>query len=184
MIVVLAGRRIDAPDADSPRFPLRNVELVRGRLHKLFFERGATALVCSASCGADLIALAVAGELGMRRRIVLPFEPDHFRETSVVDRPGDWGSMFDAICKEVAERGDLIILGCSEDDEEGAFSAASNAILDEAARLQPRQKDKDDHSVLTVIVWEGAQRGDDDETAAFAKGAEARGFAVEEVSTK
>ena len=184
MIVALAGRRIDAENADSPRFPLSKVEPVRGHLHKLFFEKEATTLVCSASCGADLLALAVAGELGLRRRIVLPFAPAHFRETSVIDRPGEWGLMFDAICKAVADRGDLLILGCSEDDDEGAFSAASIAILDEAVRLQRLQKDKGDNSILTVIVWEGAPRGDDDETAAFAKEAEARGFAVEEVLTK
>ena len=47
-------------------------------------------LVCSAACGADLIALQAAGRVSLRRRIVLPFEPSRFRDSSVVDRPGDW----------------------------------------------------------------------------------------------
>ena len=60
MIVALAGRRIDAPGADAERFPLAAVELVRERLHNLLSEKGASTLVCSAACGADLLALAAA----------------------------------------------------------------------------------------------------------------------------
>ena len=183
MIVALAGRRIDAPDADSPRFPLSSIELVRGRLHKLLSEKEATALVCSAACGADLLALSVAGDLGIRRRIVLPFTREHFRQTSVVDRPGEWGSLFDEICDEVSEERDLVVLACSEDDS-AAYSATSRAILEEAMRLQTLFKSTDEQPLLTVIVWEGAARGDDDETAAFAREAGSRGFAVEEILTK
>ena len=183
MIVALAGRRVDAPEADSLRFPLSNVELVRARLHKLFLERAATALVCSAACGADLLALAIAGELGMRRRVILPFTREHFRKTSVVDRPGDWGSMFDAICNKVAEQGDLVILGCAEAAEADAYSATTSAIFDEAVRLRTGDKGNDDQSILAVIVWEGAATGNDDETAAFAREAQSRRFAVEELRT-
>lgn len=183
MIVALAGRRIDAPDADPPRFPLSSVDLVRGRLHRLLSEKEAKALVCSAACGADLLALAVAGDLGIQRRVVLPFVPERFRETSVVDRLGDWGSLFDAVCSEVSEQGDLVILGCSENDAT-AYSAASRAILEEAMKLQTLYKSTDKQPLLTVIVWEGDARGDDDETAAFARDARSRGFAVEEILTK
>jgi|SRR5215216_961056 len=183
MIVALAGRRIDAPDADSPRFPLSSIELVRGRLHKLLSEKEAKALVCSAACGADLLALSVAGDLGIRRRIVLPFTREHFRQTSVVDRPGEWGSLFDEICDEVSDQRDLVVLACSEDDA-NAYSSASRAILEEAMRLQRPFKSTDEQPLLTVIVWEGAARGDDDETAAFAREAGSRGFAVQEILTK
>jgi hypothetical protein len=183
MIVALAGRRIDAPGADSPRFPLSNVELVRARLHKLFLEKPATALVCSAACGSDLLALTLAGELGIRRRLILPFTREHFRETSVVDRPGDWGSMFDAICNEVAEQGDLVILGCAEDAEADAYSATTSAIFDEAVRLGTGDKGRGDQSLLAIIVWEGAATGVDDETAAFAREARSRRVAVQEVLT-
>jgi hypothetical protein len=40
----------------------------------------------SAACGADIIASEVASEIGLRRRIVLPFARDLFRETSANDR--------------------------------------------------------------------------------------------------
>lgn len=183
MIVALAGRRIDAPDDDSPHFPLSSVELVRARLHKLLSEKETTTLVCSAACGADLLALAAARSLGIRRRIVLPFSRERFRETSVVDRPGDWGSLFDKICDEVSDQADLVIIGDSE-DEETAYSAASSAILDEAMKLHTVGEGTDDRSILAVLVWEGVARGDDDETAAFASEARSRGFPIEEVLTK
>ena len=61
MIVALAGRLIDAPDVGMQQFPLKNAGLVRSRLTKMFKEAGATVLVCSATSGADLIALQVGG---------------------------------------------------------------------------------------------------------------------------
>src|SRR5689334_16384562 len=106
-IIALAGRRIDTPDTDPPRFPLGGVPLVRRRLAELFRVERATALVCSAACGADLVALEEAERLGIRRRIVLPFPPERFRETSVVDRPGDWGSAFDRLVAAARAAGDL-----------------------------------------------------------------------------
>jgi hypothetical protein len=51
-------------------------------------------VVASAACGSDLIALDVAGELGLERRVILPFEPNRFAETSVEDRPGEWRTLY------------------------------------------------------------------------------------------
>ena len=96
-VMALAGRRIDAPETDPPRFPLKNVPMVRERLAALLAAEHAEALVCSAACGADLIALEEAERLGLRRRIVLPFPAKRFRETSVTDRPGEWGPLFDRL---------------------------------------------------------------------------------------
>jgi hypothetical protein len=73
---------------NSPRFPLEAVPTVRRRLADLLAKERAVALVCSAACGADLVALEEAERLGLRRRIVLPFPPERFRKTSVTDRPG------------------------------------------------------------------------------------------------
>ena len=63
MIVALAGRRIDAVNAKERRFPLANVELVRKRIREMLKTEDATAVVCSAACGADLIALSEAASL-------------------------------------------------------------------------------------------------------------------------
>ena len=130
MIIALAGRRVDTADTKDTRFPLRNVETVRVRARAVLQEKGATALVSSAACGADLIALSEAGQLGLRRRVILPFERSRFRETSVTDRPGDWGLLYDYILDAVEAAGDLVVLECGSDDE--AYAAANRAILDEA----------------------------------------------------
>jgi hypothetical protein len=66
--------------------------------------------VCSAACGADLLALIVAGQLGLHRRVVLPFAPERFRETSVTDRAWDWGLEYDQVIAAVRAENDLVIL--------------------------------------------------------------------------
>jgi hypothetical protein len=176
-VAALAGRRIDAADAAAARFPLVNVARVRERLEALLREGGAT-LVCSAACGADLIGLEVAGTLGLRRRVVLPFAPERFRETSVTDRPGGWGALFDRIIGEVTAAGDLVMLGLDENDD-ATYAAANHAILDEAEGLA----DGDPSEVVAVIVWEGGSRGEGDLTEAFATAARARGHPLLEIST-
>src|SRR5512132_2440642 len=97
MIIAVAGRRIDAEGASPARFPLKNVALVRQRLEEVFSRETATAVVSSGACGADLVALTAAGARGMRRRMVLPFGRDEFRTSSVIDRPGDWGPVYDRL---------------------------------------------------------------------------------------
>ena len=177
-VAALAGRRIDAADAASSRFPLANTEIVRGRLQALLRAEGSDTLVCSAACGADLIALDVAGVLGLRRRVILPFAPERFRESSVTDRPGDWGPLFDRIIEEVRAKGDVVVLGLDEGDD-ATYAAANAAILDEAETLaggEPAQ-------VVAIIVWEGGSRGEGDLTEAFATLARARGHPVREVLT-
>src|SRR4051794_17846073 len=108
-VIALAGRRIDAEDADSPRFPARNIPAVRNRLAELLVREKALALVSSAACGSDLIGLEEAERIEIRRRIVLPFSQGKFRATSVVDRPGDWGSSFDRLVAQAEQQGDLVI---------------------------------------------------------------------------
>lgn len=178
MIVALAGRRIDAPDAEVARFPPEAVGTVRDALRRTFEAEGVVALVCSGACGADLVALDVAGALGLRRRVVLPTDPASFRAASVADRPDpahDWGALFDRVVAEVEAAGDLVVLGLDADDP--GYAATTTALLDEAERLA------DAAGALAVVVWEGAPRGPGDLTAAFAGAARARGWPVAEVLT-
>jgi hypothetical protein len=158
-VAALAGRRIDLPGSAPPRFPLARVPAVRSAMKNLFVRDRTELLISSAACGADLTALDVASELGIRCRVVLPFTPERFREESVVDRPGNWGPIYDRIVDRLATAGDLIVLR-EDRDHEGAFRAANQTIIAEAehAALEPS---------LAVIVWEGESRGADDSTAEF-----------------
>lgn len=177
-VCALAGRRIDAAGQAESRFPLSRREDVSRRIRNFLVGQGVRVLVCSAACGADLLALEQAGELGLRRRVVLPFDASKFRETSVIDRPGDWGPLYDAVLAEVQQAGDLVVLGavCSDTD---AYEAANEAMLVEVSRLC----DQDGRESLAVAVWEGASRGGGDATASFLAKAEAKGIATREIMT-
>jgi hypothetical protein len=177
MIIALAGRRVDAAGAKQPRFPLQNVDMVRTRVRAMLEAQGAKAVVSSAACGADLIALTEAGLLGLRRRVVLPFERKRFRDTSVTDRPGDWGPVYDQVLDEVESAGDLVLMRKTTDDE--AYSAANRAILDAAASLANQLHDP----VGAALVWDGNSRGDHDITEEFGIEAHRRGLPVVEVKT-
>ncbi len=178
MVIALAGRRVDAPGADTTRFPAAHVAAVRARIRELLLEQQAQAIVCSAACGADLLALEAAQGLGIRRRIVLPYTRARFRETSVVDRPGDWGERFDAMVDAAEVSGDLVVLGYAEGDET-AYLATNTAIFEQAAVLAEQL-----HQTMgAAVVWDGAARGEDDVTAAFLREAQHRGCPVWQVAT-
>lgn len=174
MVIALAGRRIDAPDADTPRFPPHQAADVRERLDRLFAALGARGLVCSAACGADLIALEAAYAAGLRRRIVLPFDRAAFRNSSVIDRGGNWGDRFD----RQVENAEIVELHRKPGDD-GAYAAANTAIFDEAMAMAADLE----MAVTAVVVWNGHPRGNGDLTAAFRDEAQRRGLPLREIST-
>jgi len=179
MIIALAGRRVDAPDAKSVRFPStpENLETVRKRILDLLQAKGASALVSSAACGADLLALSAAGTLGLRRIVMLPFERAKFRETSVTDRPGDWASLYDTILDEVQKAGDLQVLDLTSDEE--AYAETNHLIVDEAISLGQKLR----VPVNAALVWDGNSRGKGDLTEDFGGYARSRKIDVIEVMT-
>jgi hypothetical protein len=186
MIIALAGRRVDAPDTPTRRFPLENVDAVRERLRSALQQHHAAAVVASAACGADLLALEVAGELGLRRRIILPFARAEFREASVMDRPGDWGALYDRICDEVEAAGDLVVLNLNfPDNPDRAFEVTSDRIVEEALQLADEQANQQQRSgkAMAIVVWDQAPRGADDLTVAFANEAIKHKMPVISIST-
>lgn len=177
MVVALSGRRIDPTNAPHPAFPLENVEAVRGRLLRVLADLAAAILVCSAACGADLLALEAAETLGARRRIVLPFDPAIFRETSVVDRPGDWGPAFDRCVRAAEASGDLVNLALPQAEE--SYAQANAFILEEAVRLAGAARDR----VTAMLVWDGVAKGEADHTVWLGNSARATHLNVVDVST-
>lgn len=187
MIIVLAGRRVDALDAEQPRFPLANVNGVEQRLRDLMATIAPRVVVCSAACGADLLALKAARDLGIRYRIVLPFDRERFRSTSVIDRPGEWGTLFDALYEVAQTRHDVMTVPPSADDT-AAYTAANEQIFAEALALTGKETgwggtDLLEESLMAVVVWDGHPRGENDLTADFAARARAIRARVVEVNT-
>jgi hypothetical protein len=185
MIAALAGRRTDAENSPTPRFPMENAPVAADRIRSCFRNSPVSTLVCSAARGADLIALNVAGELGIRRCVVLPSDVASFRASSVVDgligEPHDgyeWGAIFDRIVEAVSQNGDLIVCA-NEAGGQKSYLMANLAILDEASRLATVTGEE----VRAILVWNLASRGPDDVTAAFRDEAVKRGIRTEEIST-
>lgn len=188
-VVALTGRRIDAPNSEVARFPSDHVPAVKARIRDLLLEVAADAVVCSAACGSDLITLAVAQELGLEAHVVLPFDRDRFRETSVVDRPGNWGALFDELVGEAQEQGRLRVTTSSGETNHDAYLDVTKEILDEAVALARRTTNGHPATapgtVTVVAVWDGEPRGPHprDTTAFFIAEAEQRGLSVRKVRT-
>ena len=192
-IVAFAGRRIDVTDAETPRFPLTQVNVVQKKIEELFRRDNVKTLICSAACGADLIALRVAQKLRIGYRIVLPFAPERFRITSVMDRPctqeWNWGVLFDLVIDIAQEKGELVVVETDEDSQT-AYQAVNHAILNEALQQGRNQADastmeppQEIHEVQAVIAWDGHARGPRDLTLHFAEEARSRGLVVKEILT-
>ncbi|MBV9406668.1 MAG: hypothetical protein JO211_15085 [Acidobacteriaceae bacterium] len=177
MTIALAGRRIDAAGARMASFPLANADWVRSQLRQLFKEHRPAALVTSAACGSDLLALDEAGALGIRRRVILPFAPELFRESSVVDRPGEWGALYDRIIQDVSAAEDLVVLGVVPNSKD-AYLATNRAILAGAEEIAGAGA-----GVTAVLVWDNRPRGTDDLTEAFRSEAQQRGYAIRIIPT-
>lgn len=184
MVVAFAGRRIDAASSADPRFPLANVGQVERELRALLGTLPTSTLVCSAACGADLLALRVARDLGWRRRIVLPFGVVEFRKSSVVDRPGGWGVLYDSLIRDAREQDDLVIIE-GHRSPHTAYTKATDRIIGEALTVAGATSAGDGiaNRGLAVIAWDGKSRGNEDLTAAFADRARERGFPVVEIET-
>lgn len=177
-VAVLAGRRPDATGQPVPRFPLVQVPAVKQELTHLLQTGEFTTLVCAAACGADLLGLEAAMGLGITAHIVLPFNPDLFRRTSVTDRPGDWGPRYDLLIAHARNRHLITILHLPEDDPR-TYKLGNDALIAKAQELsQPAGIQP-----TSIIVWDGASRGADDVTQHFRQACQRAGFQEQQLLT-
>lgn len=172
-VIVEAGRRMDAPGAEVARFPPSNVDEVRQRILQLLIRERPSAFVSSGACGADLLALEVAGDLRVPRYVLLPSSPEQFRKTSVTDRPGDWGTLYDKVLKTSTV--ELLNL---PDSQEG-YIATNLKLLDRAEALARKYHT----TTQALVIWNKQLRGPDDVTGHFLAQAKLRNIAVVEIST-
>lgn len=178
MMIAAAGRRIDEQGAEIARFPLAKAAFVRGKIKALLDEIKPEIIIASGACGADLLMLEVAGQLGIRRKMILPFGKEIFRAISVVDRPGRWGNLYDRIFDEVQGEKGVMILGYETKDPH-AYEKTNQVILEQAKDLSEKGKS----AVMAVIIWEGSPKEKDDTTAHFRSAAQGFGFTIRELNT-
>ncbi len=172
-VVVSAGRRIDAADASTPRFPPQSVPTVRTKIEEYLRQRRPSAIICSAACGADLLLLQAAQKAEVPRYVLLPSPPEEFRQSSVTDRPGDWGAIYDEILRHSSVEVHQVPAG-----QEG-YLEVNRRLLDKAQALAAEVG----VSVAALVIWNQESRGEDDVTAHFLREAAQRSFTISEIST-
>lgn len=172
-VIIEAGRRIDAPDSQAPRFPPSKVFEVSQRIRKLLGKQNPQAVVCSAACGADLLLLQAAGEMHIEQVVLLPSESEAFRKSSVTDRPGNWGELYDQVLKTAQ----IEILRLPEGQE--GYLETNLKLLDRGQQLAR----ENGVTAEALVIWNGISRGSDDVTAHFLHQAKSRKMTVLEIST-
>ncbi len=177
MILALAGRRPDPPDAETRRFPITNAIAVREQMRSILSRVQPRILIGSAACGADLLGQDVAGDLGIETHVVLPFDVEKFRNTSVVDRPGHWGALYDRIIRRARSNDCLTILQAGEDSDQ-PYEAANQKILSLSSRHAQR-----DEELSAFIVWNEAPKDTADFTYHLQQQIRQKGGSVYEVQT-
>jgi hypothetical protein len=170
-VAAVAGRRVDAPGAPA-RFPAGAVPVVAAAVKAFLAGHGVVAVVASAACGADIVALEAALELGIRTRIVLPFERGRFRRTSVEDRGIEWGSRYQAVIERADGQGDLVVLDDAKGSDDDAYARANARILAETLDLAHLSHAR----CIALAIWDEKPRSGTDATRDFLEAAKGQGM--------
>jgi hypothetical protein len=174
-VLALAGRRIDP--AGEHRFPPENEAMVAVRIRNMMVSAACQAVVCSAASGVDILALEGAMQLGLGRRVVLPFSKQQFRATSVADRGEKWGRRFDVILQQMQTE-DILELNLHHGNHE-AYATANSKIIDEAMGWASTTGRR----AMAMVVWNEFSRGATDLTDEFRRVAVERKLEVIPVPT-
>jgi hypothetical protein len=178
-VAAIAGRRIDAPDAKAPRFPSSAASEVKTAVQRLLRDHDIRLVVASAACGADILALEAASDLGIRTRIILPFDRERFRATSVVDRGEEWGQRYDAVLERADAEGDVLLLEGGNDDDDAAYGRATERIVADALAFARAAGS----TPLAIAIWDERPRDSGDATRDFIDRASAAGMDLVSIPT-
>jgi hypothetical protein len=93
-VLAFAGHMIDAPDRSTPRFPTVLAPVVAAAIRERLARTHSPVVYTSAACGADLIFVEAALDIGAEVNIVLPFDREDFVRTSVASGGDGWTARF------------------------------------------------------------------------------------------
>lgn len=146
MIVVFGGVQADAPGAPVSRFPESQVADVSGRVRSLLSALRPRLLMGAAASGGDLVILEQALDLGLKAHIVLPFQPDRFRQTSVTSRGPAWVDRYEAVLAQVS-RGRAVLEVLEEPEDDAVYIRANGRLLARAEDLR-----LDGEEIVTLLL--------------------------------
>jgi class 3 adenylate cyclase len=101
-VVAFAGHMIDAPGRPTPRFPPALAPAVGAAIRARLAELHDPVIYTSAACGADILLIEAAHEIGTEVNVVLPCDREDFVRTSVAFGGADWAGRFDAALAKAA----------------------------------------------------------------------------------
>ena len=149
-IVVYTGHMIDTPGRADPRFPPELEDAIRDGIRARIEILAPVAVYGSAACGADILCLECAQELGAELHIILPFSAEQFRATSVDLRPeGHWGDRFEKLLEQAKE---VLVISQRPPPVGESIFEYSNLIMTGLARLRAQMLDTSLHG---IAVWDG-----------------------------
>ncbi len=153
-VIAFAGHMIDAPGRSVPRFPAALESAVRTALRAHLARLRQPVVYTSAACGADLIFIEAAQEIGAEVNVVLPFDREDFVRTSVAIGGDQWVARFDA----ALERATRVIFATEEAylDDDVLFDYAA-MLLEGLTALRAAQLETTP-SLLCVIDAGGKGR--------------------------
>jgi hypothetical protein len=94
-VLAFAGHMIDAPHRSVPRFPSALEPAVGAAIRAHLARAHQPIVYTSAACGADLLCIEAAQDLGAETNVVLPFDRDDFVRTSVAVGGEGWVRRFE-----------------------------------------------------------------------------------------
>lgn len=174
-VLVFTGHMVDHPERPTPRFPAESEAMVRDAIRTRMSTLQPVAAYGSAACGADILCLELARELGAETHIVLPFPPAEFRRASVDFAAGHWGERFE---RAIAIADSVTITSDHHARGSVATFEYANLILTGMGALRTQLLDTD---LRALAVCEPSAPGLPGGAASLAALWQARGLAVEHV---
>ena len=174
-VLIFTGHLIDRPERPVPRFPAAIEAGLREAIAARMSALRPLAAYGSAACGADLLCLEIARELGAETHIVLPFPAPAFRRTSVDFAGGDWGQRFE----RVLALADSVTIA-SEHQASGSVATYeyANLLLSGMGALRAQLLDTD---LRALAAWDPTAPGLPGGAASLVAAWQAQGWSVEHV---
>lgn len=174
-VLVFTGNMIDRPDRATPRFPATIEAAVRTEVTTRLATLRPLAVYGSAACGADILCLEAARELGRETHVVLPFPAAEFRGSSVDFARGNWGERFE---RALAAADSVTIASDHRASGSAATFEYANLILTGMGELRAEALETNLHG---LAVWDPRIPGSAGGAASLVSLWKRRGLAVEDV---
>lgn len=174
-VLVFSGHMIDRPERPAPRFPAAAEASVRDAIRTRLAALRPIAAYGSAACGADILCLELARELGAETHIVLPFPAAEFRRASVDFAADNWGDRFE---RAVAAADSVTITSDHQARGSAATFEYANRVLTGMGVLRAQLLDTE---LRALVVRDPLAPGLPGGAASLAALWQQRGLAVEHV---